>query len=287
MATLRNIKRRIASVRSTQQITKAMKMVAAAKLRKAQNRLMSARPYAREMEEVLRHVSVRLRKQSHPLLQVRKPKKILFVLVTADRGLCGSFNTNLIRRCQNEMESHPAKVKHLVTIGRKGHEFFRRRQIPIRDSVVDLFNHLEFNHAQSIAAKLIEWYGKKQVDQVLVIYNEFKSAVQQKIVVEQLLPLVPTEPVDPRRYPVGFLFEPGPAKLLDQLCPLNLNIQIWRILLESNASEFGARMTAMESASDNAEDMIKELRLFYNKTRQATITKELNEIVTGANALRG
>jgi F-type H+-transporting ATPase subunit gamma len=287
MATLRNIKRRIVSVRSTQQITKAMKMVAAAKLRKAQGRLLSARPYAREMEEVLRQVSLRLRKKKHPLLEIRKGNKVLYVLVTADRGLCGGFNSNLIRRCQSEWTQNPAEAKHLMTVGRKGYEFFRRREFKIESHVVDLFNNLEFHHAQLITAKVIELYSAKKVDRVMVIYNEFKSAVQQKIIVEQLLPIQPAQPVDAKRYPVGFLFEPSPMKILDNLVPLNLNTQMWRILLESNASEFGARMTAMESASDNAEDMIKELVLFYNKARQANITNELNEIVTGANALRG
>lgn len=287
MATLRDIKRRIASVRSTQQITKAMKMVAAAKLRKAQNRLVSTRPYAHEMLEVLRHVTSRLRQRAHPLLESRRVHKVVYVLVTADRGLCGGFNSNLIRRCQSELEQNPAKSTMLIPVGRKGYDFFRRRNATMPAHFIDLFNNLDFQHAKAIAAKLMQMYTDKQVDQVLVIYNEFKSAVQQKIVVEQLLPIPSMEPENPKRYPVGFLFEPHPAKLLDQLCPLNLNTQMWRILLESNASECGARMTAMESASENAEDMIKELVLFYNKTRQAAITNELNEIVAGANALRG
>ncbi len=287
MATLRNIKRQIVSVRSTQQITKAMKMVAAAKLRKAQGRLMSARPYAREMDEVLRQVSLRLRKQKHPLLQARRGHKVLYVLITADRGLCGSFNSNLIRRCQDEWLQNANDIKLLMTVGRKGYDFFRRRDFNLSAHVVDLFNNLEFHHAQVITAKVVELYQAEKIDRVVVIYNEFKSAVQQKIIVEQLLPIQPAKPVDNKRYPVGFIFEPSPMKILDQLCPLNLNTQMWRMLLESNASEFGARMTAMESASDNAEDMIKELVLFYNKARQANITNELNEIVTGANALRG
>jgi len=287
MATLRDIKRRIASVRSTQQITKAMKMVAAAKLRKAQNRLLSTRPYAYEMEEVLRHVSARLHGEKHPLLETRKINTVLYVLVTADKGLCGAFNSNLIRRCRSEWADNPARHKLLITIGRKGYEFFRRRDWSLTSSTIDLFHHLEFPHARTIAAQLIDLYREKKVDQVLVVYNEFKTAVQQKIVVEQLLPIRPSAPENPKRYPVGFIFEPHPKKILDQLCPLNLNMQMWRILLESNTSEFGARMTAMESASENAEDMIKELVLFYNKTRQSTITNELNEIVAGANALRG
>ena len=248
---------------------------------------MSARPYAREMEEVLRQVSLRLRKQKHPLLETRRGNKVLYVLITADRGLCGSFNSNLIRRCQIEWEQNDRDSKLLMTVGRKGYDFFRHREFNIAAHVVDLFNSLEFHHAQVITTKLVELYQAKKVDRVVVIYNEFKSAVQQKIIVEQLLPILPAKPVDVKRYPVGFLFEPSPMKILDQLCPLNLNTQMWRILLESNASEFGARMTAMESASDNAEDMIKELVLFYNKARQANITNELNEIVTGANALRG
>jgi F-type H+-transporting ATPase subunit gamma len=286
MATLRNIKRRIASVRSTQQITKAMKMVAAAKLRKAQNQLLSARPYARELEAVLGHIAGRMKRGKHPLLEVRKVKKVCYVVVTSDRGLCGSFNANISRRALQEVKQSTAEETAVVTIGRRGHDFLQRRDVKILAHHVDVFNKLDFGQAQRIAGGLAKWFTNKKFDQINIIYNEFKSAAQQQIVVEQLLPIVPLRPED-NKYPVGFIFEPNPERILGEICPLNLNVQVWRILLESSASEHGARMTAMETASENAGDMIKELVLYYNKARQAAITKELTEIIGGADALQG
>lgn len=286
MATLRNIRRRIASVRSTQQITRAMKMVAAAKLRKAQLRLQSARPYAKDLQEVLAQVAGRSKTKSYPLLEQRSGNKICFVLVTADRGLCGSFNANLIRRALLEYNQAEASKKYFMVIGRKGYDSLRRRNLPIVSHYTDIFHDLNFTSAQQIAGELMNLYLEKKCDRILIIYNEFKSAIQQKIVIEQFLPIQPILP--PKgRFAVGFIYEPSPERILDALCPLNLNIQIWRILLESYASELGARMIAMETATENAEDMIKELVLFYNKSRQAAITKELNEIVSGAEALKG
>ncbi len=286
MATLRNIKRRIASVRSTQQITRAMKMVAAAKLRKAQAQLQSARPYAKDLQEVLAQVAGRSKKKTHPLLEQRSGERVCFVMVTADRGLCGSFNANLIRRTLLEYNQSSAPEKFIFIVGRKGYDVLRRRNLPIVAHFIDIFHHLEFSTAQKIAGSLMELFLQRKFDRVLIIYNEFKSAIQQRIVVEQFLPIQPISPPE-GRYAVGFIYEPSPERILDALCPLSLNIQIWRILLESHASELGARMTAMETATENAEDMINELVLFYNKTRQAAITKELNEIVSGAEALRG
>ncbi len=286
MATLRNIKRRIASVRSTQQITKAMKMVAAAKLRKSQNQLLSARPYAHELDGVLGNVAGRLKKGSHPLLESRKVKRTLYVVVTSDRGLCGSFNANISRRALQEYRDCPASEKAVLAIGRKGYDFLRHRGISIAAHYIDFLNHMQFADAQRIAQQLQSWYIQKKYDQIYIIYNEFKSAVQQKIVVEQYLPIQPALPGEVK-LPVGFIFEPNPERILAELCPLSLNVQIWRILLESSASEHGARMTAMEAATENAADMIKELVLFYNKARQAAITKELNEIIGGSEALQG
>jgi F-type H+-transporting ATPase subunit gamma len=286
MATLRNIKRRIASVRSTQQITKAMKMVAAARLRKAQNQLLSARPYAHELEAVLGHIAGRMKRDQHPLLEARKIKRICYVVVTADRGLCGSFNSNISRRALQEIRENAALEPAVVTIGRKGYEYLRRREIAVMAHHVDVFNKLDFAQAQRIADQLAMWYADKKFDKIVVIYNEFKNAVQQKIVVEQLLPIVPLVQEE-TRFPIGYIFEPSPERILREICPLNLHIQLWRILLESSASEFGARMTAMGTATDNAADMIKELVLYYNKARQAAITKELTEIIGGAEALKG
>lgn len=286
MATLRAIKRRIASVKSTQQITKAMKMVAAAKLRKAQFRLLSARPYSYKLKEVIGQVAMRTRKKVHPLLQVREAKQECFVLVTADRGLCGSFNSNLIRRVTFEMKQSNAHKIDLFVIGRKGYDFFRRRQIPMEKHYIDFLGHLDFSHAQKIAGDLIRGYLHKKYDRIWIVYNEFKSAIQQRILVEQFLPIL-SEGMQTQALMTGFLFEPSAERVLDQLLPMYLNFQMWRILLESAASEHGARMTAMETATDNADDMIKELVLYYNKARQAAITKELNEIVGGAEALKG
>jgi len=200
--------------------------------------------------------------------------------------LCGSFNANLIRHAQIEWEQSEASKKYMITIGRKGYDHFRRRNFPIVAHYLDLFNNLQFEQAQAIASELMRFYLKKRFDRIYVIYNEFKTAVQQKIVVEQFLPIEPVVP-EQERFATGIVFEPNADAILRELCPKSLNVQMWRILLESSASEFGARMTAMETATDNADEMIRELVLYYNKARQAAITKELNEIVSGAEALKG
>jgi len=285
MATHREIRRRIVSVRNTQQITRAMKMVAAAKLRKAQTNLLNARPYALELSRVLGHLATRHRAEHHPLLEVRRPRRVGYVLVTADRGLCGSFNTNLIRRATAEFDKNGGAPDLLIAVGRKGYDHFRRLDAPVTDSFADFFNHLEFIDARRISDRLIKLYRERRVDRLLIIYNEFKSAVQQEIRVEQLLPIRPLRQEDPK--PIRYIFDPNAHRVLSQLVPMHLNFQIWRILLESSASEHGARMTAMETATDNAQEMIRGLVLNYNKARQAAITNELNEIVSGSEALRG
>ena len=284
MATLRHIRRRIESVKSTQQITKAMKMVAAAKLRKTQNQLEKSRPYAFHMEEIIGHMAAKPRLRTHPFFQIRKEGNVCIVLVTADRGLCGSFNTNLIRRAATAWEQSEAQQKSLITIGRKGYDHFRRRNYSIDTYYRDLFNHLEYNHALAIADELIKSYAQKKFDRIDIIYSTYISAVQQEIITEQLLPIKPVT-IEKERFPAGFIFEPNSRKILDTLCPQSIRVQIWRILLESSASEFGARMTAMETATDNAQEMIKELTLYYNKARQAAITKELIDITTSAAAI--
>jgi len=286
MATLREIKRRIASVKSTMQITKAMKMVAAAKLRKAQTRLMSTRPYSRQLGDVLGNVAKKTRRDLHPMMKNRAPHKVCYVLLTADKGFCGSFNANLIRYAKKEINSSPAEKKYLITIGKKGYEHFKRNEFPLYAHYIEIFNNLEFTHAQRIAAELMKAFENGTFDRVYIIYNRFKNAVQQETQVEQFLPVQQTA-TEQQAKPVSFLYEPNPQVILDKLIPMSLNFQMWRILLESATSEFGARMTAMETASDNAQEMIKELTLYYNKARQAAITKELNEIVSGAEALKG
>ncbi|MCI0695479.1 ATP synthase F1 subunit gamma [candidate division KSB1 bacterium] len=287
MATLRTIRRRIGSVKSTQQITKAMKMVAAARLRKAQDRMLKARPYSKSLDDTLGHVAAKVDPALHPLLSVREPKRIGFVVVTGDRGLCGSFNANIIRRATNEMKQTQQNGVEfeLIAVGKKGFEHFNRRRYPILEKYINFFDKLDFKHAQDIAALIQEQYVSEKLDRVYLVFNEFKSAVQQNIIVQQLLPIVPRPPQD-EKFATEFLFEPSPLKILDNLCPRYLNIEIWHALLESFAAEMGARMAAMSTATDNAKELIFQLTLYYNKVRQATITKELMDIVGGAEALK-
>lgn len=287
MATLRTIRRRIASVKSTQQITKAMKMVAAARLRKAQERMMRARPYSKSLDEVLGHVAAKVDHSLHPLLHEREPKRVAFVVVTGDRGLCGSFNANIIRRAANEINAarQNGRAVELITVGKKGFEHFNRRRYPILEKYINFFDKLDFSHAQDIAALIQERYVNGKLDRIYLVFNEFKSAIQQNIVVQQLLPIVPRPPKD-EKYAADFLFEPSPVKILDNLCPRYLNVEIWHALLESFAAEMGARMAAMSTASDNAKELIVQLTLYYNKVRQASITRELMDIVGGAEALK-
>ena len=290
MATLRDIRRRISSVRSTQQITKAMKMVAAAKLRKAQDRLINARPYATRIQTLLAHVAAQVDRNKHPLLVEREPKNVLYLVVSADRGLCGSFNANILRKAKVEIDSQKQNSEvdfKLVTIGRKSFEHFSRRGYPVVEKYVSIFDHLEFSHAAAISNQIQKLYQEKAVDRVIAVYNEFKSAAIQRVSLQQLLPIQPEFPVMQKYQPVEYLYEPSIDEILNEICPKFLNVQIWRMLLESYASEQGARMVAMESASDSAQEMIYDLTLYYNKVRQASITKEIAEIVGGANALRG
>ncbi|HHM23607.1 MAG TPA: ATP synthase F1 subunit gamma [Bacteroidetes bacterium] len=287
MATLRDIRRRINSVRSTQQITKAMKMVAAARLRRAQENILRARPYAYELREVIGHVVGLVDRSLHPLLEEREVHRVGLVVVTADRGLCGAFNMNIIRRTMQEIGElqEQGKELELILVGRKSRDFFRRRDYPIISEYYDFFNNLNFSHAQRIGQQIIQLYNERHLDQITVIYNEFKSAIQQRIVAEQLLPMKPHMPEEVTGT-VEYIYEPSPDALLEVLLPRQINIQMWRILLESNAAEQGARMTAMEMATENAEEMIQKLTLYYNRVRQATITKEIIEIVSGAEALK-
>lgn len=287
MATLRTIRRRISSVKSTQQITKAMKMVAAARLRKAQDRMLKARPYSKSLDDTLGHVAAKVESSLHPLLHVREPKRIGFVVVTGDRGLCGSFNANIIRRATNEMKQTQQNGVEfeLIAVGKKGFEHFNRRRYPILEKYINFFDKLDFKHAQDIAALIQDQYVSEKLDRIYLVFNEFKSAVQQNIIVQQLLPIVPRPPQD-EKFATEFLFEPSPLKILDNLCPRYLNVEIWHALLESFAAEMGARMAAMSTATDNAKELIFQLTLYYNKVRQATITKELMDIVGGAEALK-
>jgi F-type H+-transporting ATPase subunit gamma len=299
-----DIRRRIRSVKNTQQITKAMKMVAAAKLRRAQERMVSARPYAAGMRAVLASVASRVDTSTHPLLAAREQERnVLLVIVTADRGLCGAFNTNVIRAAMNAIRDKGWENVELLPIGRKANDFFKRRTYPIRRQATHIFNALSLEVARDIAQTLVEEFvgtppaedevivegeaaepapERTPVDAVYVVYNEFRSVISQNVRLERLLPIErawdqPSETID-------YLYEPGPEQILAELLPKYIEFQLYRILLESAAAEQGARMTAMEAATKNASDMISHLTLTYNRIRQASITKEIIEIVSGAAA---
>jgi F-type H+-transporting ATPase subunit gamma len=283
MPALIDIRRRIRSVKSTQQITKAQKMVSAAKLRRAQEAMFAARPYARKMMEVLNSLASRADPKLHPLLEERGDEKVLLVVVTADRGLCGGFNANIIRTATRFIRERGDRDLALGLLGRKGRDFFRRRKLKVRFERVGIFQSLRYAAAREIAADLIAGYTRREVDQVYLLYNEFKTVVQQRIVVERLLPverLVP-QPTEP---PLDYLYEPEPAGIFAEILPKHVEVQVWRALLESAAAEHGARMAAMDAATNNAADMIDRLSLHMNKVRQAAITKEIIEVVSGAGA---
>jgi F-type H+-transporting ATPase subunit gamma len=300
MPSLQSVRRKITSVKKTQKITKAMKMVAAAKLKRMQNRILAARPYALKMRETIRNLSRRVNRDTHPLLrkQEGEPRNVVVTVVTSDRGLCGAFNTNILRTAitaLKEFESRGVQVE-VGVVGRKGRDFFRRRGWTVRREVVDIFDKLSFEHGMVMGEEFpaIDDYVAGRIDAVYVIYNEFKSAVQQRVVVERLLPIdwiveissvkdldQATEVV-----PGGYLYEPSEDELLKQLLHRNFHVQAYRMLLESSAAEQGARMAAMDGATRNAGELIKKLTTYYNKTRQGVITKELMDIVGGAEALK-
>jgi F-type H+-transporting ATPase subunit gamma len=292
MPSLLDIRRRIRAVKSTQQITKAMKMVAASRLRRAQERIQSARPFANEMLRVLNSLATRVDPTSHPLLDERTTKrangKALLFVVTADRGLAGSFNANAIKAASTFVVEDAAREVALGLIGRRGRDFFARRGFEVRYEQVNLFQTLQFAHAQSIAQAAMEAFTNGDVDSVYLIYNEFKSVMSQRIVVERLLP-IPRLEIEPSQGPVNpqidYLYEPSPEELFTTLLPRHVEVQVYRALLESNAAFYAAQMTAMDSASRNAAEMIDQLTLYMNKVRQAAITREIIEVVSGAEAL--
>ena len=285
MSSLKIIRRRIRSIQSTQQITRVMKMVAAAKLKRAQDNIVHARPYALRLREVIRELATRVDRSHHPLLELREAEDLGIMVVTGDRGLCGSFNTGILRRAQRLMEENAGRSIRLITVGRRGAEFFARRGADVIEKKAGFFNHLEFQHALDLGQALVDHYVAARLDRVFVVYNEFKSAIQQNVVVEQLLPIVP-DPADAHGITSDIIYEPGEAEVLDAILPLFVKEQVWRILLESFAAEMGARMTAMESATQNAQELVESLTLTYNKARQAAITREILEVVSGAEGLR-
>jgi F-type H+-transporting ATPase subunit gamma len=292
MPSLQSLRRKIAAFKNTQKITKAMKMVAAAKLKRSQDRVLSARPYAHKMRGVLSNLSQRVNRSSHPLLQKREGKKIEVLVVTSDRGLCGGFNGNIVRKSSEfvrQCESRGLLV-NLSIIGRKGRDYFRRRSWPIRQEWTGIFDKLSFEHAIDIGGDLTDTFVDGAFDELYVVYNEFKSAIQQRVIVEKLFPVdaqVEFGAAQMEGTTSGsYLYEPEEAELLNALVPKHFQVQAYRILLESAAAEHGARMAAMDGATRNAGQLIKKVTLYYNKTRQAAITKELMDIVGGAEALK-
>ncbi len=289
MPSLRDIRRRIGSVKSTQQITKAMKMVAAAKLRRAQEAITRARPYAVLLEQSLNRVASRATSDegaAHPLLASRPVKKVELVVITSDRGLAGGFNSNIVRRAQRFFVENADRYEEILvsTIGKKGRDGAKARKVPIRKDYTGVHSRLTFEKAHEIAGELSQRFLDGEVDAVFLLFNEFKSAISQVVTLKQLLP-VETGPADAGAS-VDFLYEPSQKELLADIVPRHLDVQVWRALLDSAASEHGARMTAMEAATKNAADMIGALSLQYNRARQAYITKELSEIVSGAESLK-
>jgi len=295
MANLLDIRRRIKSVKNTQQITKAMKMVSASKLRRAQDRVVTARPFANKMTEVLGELAKRTDDEfHHPLLDLRGDERYLLVLITADKGLCGAFNANLIKAAQSFLNNNAGKSIEVLAIGRKGRDHFRNRRVPIAGEYIGLTGkgRVELSEALEVARSIIKQYTENtEIDKVFVIYNEFKSVLQQKVVLEQLLPVLrgaAEEEQEKAGEPVNlidYIYEQPPEEIFGRLLPQLIESQIFRALLESVASEHGARMTAMDSASKNASELIDSLTLNMNRIRQAAITNEIIEVVSGAAAL--
>ena len=287
MPSLIDIRRRVRAVKSTQQITKAMKMVSASKLRRAQERIVNARPFAHKMLSVLNSLAARVDPSAHPLL--RQPPadaagRTLLIVITADKGLCGSFNSNVIKAASAFAHESTARQVALGLVGRKGRDFFRRRGFDVRYEDVGLFSALKLSHAQAVAGRAIEEFTAGRVSSVYLVYNEFKSVMTQRVIVERLLPIAKLEDSPGAEPGIDYLYEPSPEAIIGELLPKHVESQIYRALLESAASEHAARMTAMDSATRNATDMIDELTLYMNKVRQAAITREIIEVVSGAQA---
>ena len=298
MPSLLDIRRRVRAVKSTQQITKAMKMVAASRLRRAQERIQHARPFASEMRRVLDSLASRVDQTGHPLLDPRlTPRaggKALLIVVSADRGLCGSFNTNVIKAASTFIVENAARQVALGLIGRRGRDYFARRGFEVRYEQVNLFASLKFDYAKGISDAAIEAFTSGEVDGVYIVYNEFRSVISQRVVVEKLLPIAHADidtTKDDTSASIGggarteYLFEPEPKEMFKRLLPRYVEVQVFRALLESNAAFYAAQMTAMDAATRNSAEMIEQLTLYMNKVRQAAITREIIEVVSGAGAL--
>ncbi len=292
MATLRDIKGRIKGVKSTQQITKAMKMVSAARLRRAQENIINARPYSKKIGELLKHLLNTQKDFGNPLFIEREIKSVALIVVTSDRGLCGAFNMNIIRAAEQLIKNDLPELYRngklqLYCVGKKGNDYFSKRNYPVVGSYPGIFSNLKFEFASGLIKELTNKYLSGEIDKVLVVYNEFKSVIQQKTTSVQLIPIKPFETEGSEAAPVSdYIYEPDRASIINALLPKHLNTQMWTILLDSYAAELGARMTAMDMATENAKELIRSLQLTFNKVRQASITKEILEIVSGANALK-
>jgi len=283
MANLLEVRRRIRTVKNIQQITRAMKMVAAARLRRAQDRVINARPYANQMLSVLGSLAARVEQRVHPLLAEREIKTILLVMVTGDKGLAGAFNTNLIRAAQNYIAEHQGQKICMLAVGRKGRDFYTKRGWSLVGEYANIFSRLEFSHAQEIARVIVDLYTREEVDAVDFIYNESKSILVQRLTEERYLPIKPIKPTEGEVL-IDYIYEQPPAEIFKVLLERYIEIEVYRALLESAAAEFAARMTAMDAATNNAGEMIDSLTLHMNRVRQAAITKEIIEIVSGAGA---
>jgi len=298
MANVRDYRRRIRSVKSTQQITRAMYLVAASKMRRAQERIVAARPYARRMLEVLSSLAARADAAKHPLLARRPEERVVALVITADKGFCGAFNANILNRARGFLDGLAGRKVQVDIVGKKGRDWFRRRRYAVRRVEVDMFRSLGPGHARDLATALVGPFTAGEIDAVHLVYNEFKSVIQQRVVIEPLLPIplsvleeaaaaaqrAETGAAAEGVRPEDYIYEPGDRALFDTLLPRHVETQVYRALLESAAAEQGARMTAMDNATRNASEMIDSLTLDMNKIRQAAITKELLEVVSGAEA---
>ncbi|MCF8368100.1 MAG: ATP synthase F1 subunit gamma [Bacteroidales bacterium] len=296
MANLKEVRTRIASVKSTQQITSAMKMVAASKLRRAQNAIVQMRPYAAKLKEILQNLSSSLDSQDGGSIYTgqREPKKVLIVTISSNRGLCGAFNANVIKLAEKTIhnkyqEQYNSGNLSMLTIGKKVSEYFGKRNYQILDTNDQIFDELNFENVSKISQKVMDLFAKKEFDRVEIIFNQFKNAATQILVCEQFLPVEKLKVEEGALHVsnVDYIFEPDKAEIVNDLIPKTLKIQFYKALLDSYAAEHGARMTAMHQATDNAQELLKVLNLTYNKARQAAITNEILEIVSGAEALKG
>ena len=283
MANLKDIRDRIKSVKSIQKVTKAMKMVAAAKMRRAQENMEKARPYNHRLVEIIQHLLPSVERSMLPLLEVREVKRIAYVVVTSDRGLAGSFNSSILRKAHNDIDEFGKQNVDIFCIGKKAKDYFKSRKYNIISSYSDFWSDLNFNQSMKIGSTIVNHFLDLSVDEIRVTYNEFVNVATQATVSEKLLPI---ELNDDELSDTDFLYEPSKDKIVKSLIPRYLNAQVWKYLLESYASEQAARMVAMENATTNSEDMIKNLTLEFNKARQAAITTEMLEIVSGAEALK-